>query len=218
MKATPALKPLIRVAVANGDPLRFVGLRALLSEQTDIELSCVDPSEITVDHNIDVVLLWNNAGKNTFDAMAGCRTRDVKLPIVVAGNRMDDAAMYRAIVSGAKGCIEEEAPATTFARAFRAVHAGSVWVPRRVLSMVVERSNAMAKFGPQPFSQAFTSRECEVLELLVAGRSNKEIGDPLGIEERTVKAHVSKLMRKVGVQNRIALSMHAITHSLVSRS
>ena len=55
-----------------------------------------------------------------------------------------------------------------------------------------------------------------VLEMLVAGRSNKEIGGQLGIEERTVKAHVAKLMRKVGVQNRIALSVHAITHSLVT--
>jgi DNA-binding NarL/FixJ family response regulator len=64
--------------------------------------------------------------------------------------------------------------------------------------------------------RTFTNREKEVLELLVAGRSNKEIGTPLGIEERTVKAHVAKLMRKVGVQNRIALSVHAITHSLVS--
>jgi len=62
----------------------------------------------------------------------------------------------------------------------------------------------------------FTDREKEVLELLVAGRSNKEIGAVLGIEERTVKAHVAKLMRKVGVQNRIALSVHAITHNLVT--
>ena len=56
------------------------------------------------------------------------------------------------------------------------------------------------------------------MKLLVAGRSNKEIGDALGIEERTVKAHVSQLMRKVGVQNRIALSVHAITHSLLSHA
>ena len=47
----------------------------------------------------------------------------------------------------------------------------------------------------------FTDREKEVLEMLVAGQSNKEIGAPLGIRERTVKAHVAKLMRKVGVHN-----------------
>jgi DNA-binding CsgD family transcriptional regulator len=62
----------------------------------------------------------------------------------------------------------------------------------------------------------FNDRKQEVLEMLVGGRSNKEIGAPLGIGERTVKAHVAKLLRKIGVQNRIALSVHAITHSLVS--
>ena len=46
------------------------------------------------------------------------------------------------------------------------------------------------------------------MELLVAGRSNKEIGSPLGIGVRTVKADVAKLMQKVAVQNRIALSVH----------
>src|SRR2546426_344021 len=62
---------------------------------------------------------------------------------------------------------------------------------------------------------AFTDREKQVLKMLVEGRSNKEIGAPLGIGERTVKAHVAKLMRKVGVENRVALTVHAITHSLV---
>ena len=63
---------------------------------------------------------------------------------------------------------------------------------------------------------AFTDRETQVLKMLVEGRSNKEIGVPLGIRDRTVKAHVAKLMRKVGVENRVALTVHAITHSLVS--
>ena len=63
---------------------------------------------------------------------------------------------------------------------------------------------------------ALTDRETQVLKMLVEGRSNKEIGTPLGIGERTVKAHVAKLMRKVGVENRVALTVHAITHSLVS--
>ncbi len=51
--------------------------------------------------------------------------------------------------------------------------------------------------------------------MLVEGCSNKEIAVPLGIEERTVKAHVAKLMRKVGAANRIVLSVHAVTHSLI---
>jgi len=218
MKASQELKPIIRVAVANGDPLRFVGLRTLLSSQSDIELTCVDPSEITSQDKIDVVLLWNQPGKKISYVIAGWQARSLKLPIVVSGNRWDDEAMYTAIICGAKGCVEEEAPAIEFARAFRVVRGGSVWIPRRVLSMLVERSNTASGQSPVLSRQALTTREKEVLQLLVAGCSNKEIGSPLGIEERTVKAYIARLMRKVGVQNRIALSMHAITHSLVSPS
>jgi DNA-binding NarL/FixJ family response regulator len=217
MNTTTGLRPLIHVAVANGEPMQYVGLRTLLSSHTDIELSCIDPSEIKSDSNIDVVLLWSQAGKKALEVMAGWRARDLKLPIVLIGTRMDDEAMYTAIVSGAKGCVDEEAPAIEFARALRAVYDGSVWAPRRVLSLLVERYNASER-ASQPARRGLTNRERQVLELLVDGCSNREIGGPLGIEERTVKAHVAKLMRKVGVRNRIALSMHAVAHSLVPRN
>jgi len=66
-------------------------------------------------------------------------------------------------------------------------------------------------------ASTFTDREKEVLEMLVAGRSNKEkLALSWELKSARVKAHVAKLMRKVGVQNRIALSVHAITHSLVA--
>src|ERR1700691_2678991 len=216
MKSTQTVKPLIRVAVADSDPLRLLGLRTLLGSESEFELSSVSLPEITNRCDIDIVLLWNYAGKNVFDVMAGLRARNLGLPIVVMGTCMDDEAMYRAITFGAKGCIEDGAPATEFVRAFRAVHEGSVWLPRKVLSMFVERHNAGNARKLQPSRRPFTEREKEVLELLVAGCSNKEIGAPLGIQERTVKAHVAKLMHKLGVQNRIALSVHVVTHSLVS--
>src|SRR5438132_13428926 len=83
--------------------------------------------------------------------------------------------------------------------------------------MFIERiSNAPRRILPTDQNVAFTDRETQGLKMLVEGRSNKEIGTPLGIGERTVKAHVAKLMRKVGVENRVALTVHAITHSLVS--
>jgi DNA-binding NarL/FixJ family response regulator len=215
MKSTQPVKPLIRVAVADSDPLRLLGLRTLLGSESELELSSVFLPEITTRCDIDIVLLWNYAGKNVFDVMAGLRVRNLKLPIVVMGTCMDDEAVYRAITCGAKGCIEEGASAAEFVRAFRAVHEGSTWLPRKVLSMFVERYHAGDARKLQPSRRPFTEREKEVLELLVTGCSNKEIGAPLGIQERTVKAHVAKLMHKLGVQNRIALSVHVVTHSLV---
>jgi DNA-binding NarL/FixJ family response regulator len=130
---------------------------------------------------------------------------------------MRDETILAALASGAKGYVDESAPASEFVRAVRVVSRGSVWVSRRVLSMFVDGAGSLTV---RPYSgggrTAFTPREIEVLGMLVQGRSNKEIGGPLGIEVRTVKAHVAKLMHKVGVRNRIALSTYAISHSLVA--
>ena len=136
--------------------------------------------------------------------------------IIVTGPGNSDEAILRAIASGAKGYVDEAAPAAEFVQAIRMVNEGLVWAPRRVLSMFIDQASSPSRRA-FPFGRIdFTTREKEVLEMLVAGRSNKEIARPLGIEERTVKAHVAKLMRKVGVRNRITLSIHAVKHSLVS--
>jgi DNA-binding NarL/FixJ family response regulator len=112
--------------------------------------------------------------------------------------------------------VDEAADPKEFIQAIEVMNQGSVWAPRRVLSMFIERVTASPGRIFPAGRVHFTDREKEVLELLVVGRSNKEIGAVLTIEERTVKAHVAKLMRKVGVQNRIALSVHAITNNLVT--
>jgi DNA-binding NarL/FixJ family response regulator len=210
----PAKKPAIRIAVVESDPLRFVGFRALFDNESDFELVSASLPDIGTQQNIDLVLLGNRNGQNLFDQMASLKATRPDLRIIVTGSGMDEETILKAIASGAKGYVDEAASPAEFVQAIRIVNEGSA--PRRVLSMFIERvSSAPGRIFPAG-RVTFTDREKEVLEMLVAGRSNKEIGAQLGIEERTVKAHVAKLMRKVGVQNRIALSVHAITHSLVT--
>lgn len=209
------MKQLIRIAVIESDPLRFVGLRTCLASAPDLQLSSSSMVDIGARHDIDLALLGNHAGADLFEAMATLKAARPGLRIIVMSSGMDEEKILKAIASGAKGYIDEAATPAEFVQAIRAVDQGSVWAPRRILSMFIERvSNSPGRIFPAG-RVVFTDREKEVLEMLVAGRSNKEIGAPLGITERTVKAHVAKLMRKVGVQNRIALSVHAITNSLV---
>jgi DNA-binding NarL/FixJ family response regulator len=215
MKAAVARKPLIRVAVVESDPLRFVGFRALFDSEPDLELISATLPELG-QLQIDLVLLGNRGGQNLYDVMASLKAVRPDLRILVTGSGMDEESILKAIASGAKGYVDEAAGPAEFVQALRVVNQGSVWAPRRVLSTFIERvTSSPGRIFPAG-RVTFTDREKEVLEMLVAGRSNKEIGAALGIEERTVKAHVAKLMRKVGVQNRIALSVHAITHSLVT--
>src|SRR2546425_10679267 len=211
----PAKKVPIRIAVVESDPLRFVGFRALFDSEPDFELISASMPDIATLVNVDLILLGNRNGQNLFDLMASLKATRPDLRIIVTGSGMDEETILKAIAEGAKGYVDAAASPADFVQAIRIVSQGSVWAPRRILSMFIERVSS----SPRPvFSAdqvAFTDREKEVLRRLVRGQSNKEIGAPLGIRERTVKAHVAKLMRKLGVQNRIALSVHAITHSLV---
>ena len=166
--------------------------------------------------NIDVVLLGNCAGRDLFDAISNLKMMRPNLAILVAGPRTDDQTILNAVASGAKGYVFEGAAPSEFTRAIHAVSRGSVWAPRRVLSMFIELASRERKRALYGAKETLTAREKEILTLLVSGLSNKEIGAPLGIVERTVKAHIAKLMHKVGVHNRIELSVHAIAHSLVS--
>jgi DNA-binding NarL/FixJ family response regulator len=217
MRASATKKPPIRIAVVESDPLRVVGFRALLESESDLELFSASLPELAKAESVDIVLLGSRGGHNLFDTMAGLKAARPDLRILVTGSGADDETILKAVAAGAKGYVEEAASAAEFIQAIRIVHSGSVWAPRRVLSMFIERVTSHPGRIFPAGRVTFTDREKEVLELLVAGRSNKEIGSALSIEERTVKAHVAKLMRKVGVQNRIALSVHAITHSLVSK-
>jgi DNA-binding NarL/FixJ family response regulator len=209
-----ARSPLIRIALVESDPLRVVGFRALFDSESGFDLESASLPDIGVLQNIDLVLLCNRNTQNLFNLMARLKATRPDLRIIVTGSG-DEETILKAIVAGAKGYVDEAASPAEFVQAVRVVSQGSVWAPRHVFSMFIERANSASARISSAGHATFTDREKEVLELLVAGRSNKEIGSPLGIGERTVKAHVAKLLRKVGVQNRIALSVHALTHSLV---
>jgi DNA-binding NarL/FixJ family response regulator len=161
------------------------------------------------------MLLSNFRVQNLLVLMTSLRDTHRDLRVIVTGPG-DEETMVQAIMAGANGYIDTSASPAEFVQAIRAVSQGSVWAPRHVLSIFIERASCTSDRIPPAGAPSFTDREKEVLELLVGGRSNKEIGSPLGIGERTVKAHVAKLMRKVGVQNRIALSAHALKNSLVT--
>src|SRR5512143_2132278 len=211
-----AKKPKIRVAVVESDPLRFIGFRALFDDEPEFELTASSVQEMATKGEVDLILLGSRGGLNLFDVMASLKASRPDLKIIVTGAGADDETILKALAAGAKGYVDEAVTPSEFTTAIRIVNQGSVWAPRRVLSTFIERvTSSPGRIFPAG-RVTFTDREKEVLELLVAGRSNKEIGSALGIEERTVKAHVAKLMRKVGLQNRIALSVHAITHSMVT--
>jgi len=122
------------------------------------------------------VLLGDRSSQNLFDVMATLKATRPNLRIIVTGAGIEDETILKVIAFGAKGYVNAAASPTDFVRAIRVVSQASVWAPRRVLSVFIERvSQSPGRFFSANRT-AFTTREKEVLDLLVGGRSNKEIG------------------------------------------
>jgi DNA-binding NarL/FixJ family response regulator len=217
MKVQTITRPSIGIAVVEDDPIRLIGLRSALDQDvvSRLHLIATSISAIAAERSVDIVIL-RSSEPNFTETIATLRGVRPDLSVVVTGTGSDDETVLKAMAAGAKGYVDEAAPTRELVEAIYSVHRGSIWIPRRIMSMFIERSVDLLRGTTQFGSCRLTSREKEVLEMLVEGRSNKEIGSPLGIEVRTVKAHVARLMHKVGVKNRIALSVHAVRHSLVS--
>jgi len=206
----------IHVSVLECDPLRLVGLQAVFASEPDIELRAATVDTVLHSRHEEVVLMAADRGASFQSAMSALKAvrPGIRIIVIGPGKRGDD--ILRAVSAGAKGYVPQEAPSEVLTKAVREVHKGAVWVPRRVLATFIERATAPAHPRPQRTAAKISEREREVLRLLVAGCSNREIALELGIIERTVKAHVAHLLRKIGAPNRIALTMRAVAQSLLA--
>lgn len=199
----------IRVALLELEPLRVAGLREIFASRRDIQVCNVDLADALTGTDIDLLILKSSPGTNLCALLDRLRARQPQMKMLVIGMDEDEEATIAAIGAGAKGWLHEAATPEQVRQAVNIVLSGSIWAPRRVLSKVVDRALAGTLPPAQRELPRFTSREEQVLQQLVMARSNREIAQALRIREQTVKSYVAQLMRKMGVDNRIALSMQA---------
>jgi DNA-binding NarL/FixJ family response regulator len=211
MKTKPAV-PGIKIAIIESDPLRLVGFRALLEPEVAIE-HCSTIDDLKNLKDIKVLILSSHDEVTLADRIAAVRSVCPGCPVPVAGLATDEQ-LLAAIAAGARGYVAESATAAEFTAAISSVKGGSIWAPRRLLMTLIEQVHSTA--SPTLGRPVFTSREKQVLDLLAGGCCNKDIANTLGIEVRTVKAHVGKLMRKAGVKNRVSLCVRAVRHSITA--
>jgi DNA-binding NarL/FixJ family response regulator len=199
-----------RIGIVATDPLRILGLRAIFREVTNLDFVHLSVPGILGDATLSLVLIDSDCTNHLFELMATFRQVRPQLKLVVLGNRIEPEYIQQVIGAGAKGYLSFSSKEPEIRMAVEMVRDGSVWAPRKVLSRLLDRQSGSPGSMVRPH---FTSRESEVLNLLRAGRSNREIAISLGIDEGTVKAHIGRLMRKVGVNNRIALTIHPATQA-----
>ena len=113
--------------------------------------------------------------------------------------------IYAAVQSGISAYLPKAVEREELVATIRRIHAGETYFPKQVTGLVESRER----------HEELTSREKEVLHLIVLGRSNKEIGVELGIAAATVKLHVGNLLDKLGALDRLQAATIAIKRGLV---
>jgi DNA-binding NarL/FixJ family response regulator len=204
----------LRIGLIDFEPLRVAGFETVFGDDADVEVAATDAARALAGDEFELLILGLQNPSESFELLARLKAARPKLKLVVMGAETDEETIISAIAAGAKGYLEETATPEQLTQCIDVVESGSIWAPRRILSIFVDRMLHASEKPVLRHNFKFTERERAVLKLLVAARSNREIADELGIEERTVKAYVARLMRKVGVENRIALSIQAANRSL----
>lgn len=199
-----------RVGVVATDPLRVLGLKTIFRDEMQLEIVHLSIPGALGDGDLCMVLIDAECTPHLFELVATFRQIHPSLKLIVLGNESSPDYIERVIGAGAKGYVPLTAREAEIRMAIDMVRDGSVWAPRRVLSRLLDKGRATAeKSAATP--PRFTARERQVLNLLREGQPNRAIAKTLGIDESTVKAHIGRLMRKVGVNNRIALTVHPFT-------
>jgi DNA-binding NarL/FixJ family response regulator len=205
-----AEKPRIKIGLLDFEPLRVAGFESVCEPLPHVRAVRTTLREALDDPELDMVLLGLHSDSGSFDLLARIKAARPRLKMIVMGRETDEETVISAIAAGAKGYLDERASPEQVVMCIDVVDSGSIWAPRKVLSTFVDRMLNPTENKPvKRHNLTFTKREEEVLKLLRAARSNREIARTLGIEERTVKSHIAKLIRKAGVENRIALSVRA---------
>lgn len=195
----------IRILVADDHPVVRDGLVAILSTQPDFDVvGEAGSGEEVVSRALalrpDVVLLdLEMPGLDGVDALRALRARGSTARSVVFTAFDTDDRILAAVRAGAAGYLLKGVPRDEIFQAVRVVHAGGSLlqpvVASRLLRSVTEAATAAT-------AEPLTSREVEVLRLLMHGLQNKEIARELVVTERTVKFHVSAILRKLNAGNR----------------
>ena len=193
--------------IVASDPLRLLGLQTLF-EKREADAITLTGDDAAAFRSVSLTLIDAACTPQLFELVSEFRYLQPAMKLIVVGLSQDPEFIEKVIWSGAKGYLTHQAREEEILMAIDIVLDGSVWAPRKVLARLLERDRLDRE--RRQAAPALTAREREVLSLLVDGLSNREIGNSLAINEATVKAHVGRLMRKAGVQNRTALSLRAV--------
>lgn len=222
----------IKVLIADDHPLLRQGLVGILAREDDIEVvgeagDGRQAVELAGALQPDVILMDISMPKGGgLGATRAIRDKYPDIGVIVLTIHDDDQYLYELVRAGAKGYLVKDSDPARVVEAIRRVHAGKPYLPPDLLNKVLGEFQRL-RYGGSPAGlertertlagpgAELTSRELEILEQIVNGLTNVEIGETLFISEKTVKNHITNILRKLGLTDRTQAAVYALHHGLV---
>lgn len=201
----------IRVILVDDHPVVRFGLAAIIGLQPDMMVvaeagSGEEACAVCARQVADVLLMdLRLPGMSGVEAIRAIRKGYPKLRFIVLTTYDGDEDIHRALEAGAQAYLLKGMSHNDLANAIRKVHAGLKYIPASISKSLAER----------PPHSELSARELEVLELIVRGHSNREIGEALGISEATVKWHINIILSRLNVSDRTQATVAALQRGIV---
>jgi DNA-binding NarL/FixJ family response regulator len=210
----------ISVLIADDHGIVREGLRRLLESEPDIQV-CAEASdgrealEMVEEHEPSLVILDITMPRlGGLEALERLRAKHPAVKVILLSMHGDPQFIRSAVTLGVDGYVLKNGRASELIDAVRAVMKGGSYFSPPVAREIVEQVRSPKRGSSEPFT-ALSAREREVLHLIADGLSAKEIARDLGISTKTVEAHRTSLMRKLGARKATELVRYAVRHGLV---
>lgn len=201
----------VRILIVENQELVRLGVRSALGEETDIEIAAEAATsakgiELFGEVSPDVVILALRMPDScAVDDIEKYLEADPMACVLILAEHSGDAEIARSIRKGALGYVGRDVSRDDLVRAVRTVASGRKFIPEHIAAILTENIRA----------EELTNAEQRVLEMLVGGMSNKEMGFALDVSENTIKTHVQNIFGKLGVSDRTSATTTAIRRGLV---
>jgi len=217
--------PTINIVISDDHALFREGLRKLLEAEPGIQIvgEAVDGEEtVKVVRQVKphVLLLDLSLPKlSGLEVLAQLSKLELQTRTIMLTAAIEREQVVEALQLGVRGIVLKHSALQLLLKSIRCVNEGQYWVGQEGVSDLIHALRRMkpSRGAPEaPRNFGLSSREMEVIALIVAGYTNKDSARELGISENTAKHHLTNIFDKLGVSNRLELVLYAVDHGLVA--
>jgi DNA-binding NarL/FixJ family response regulator len=211
----------IRTLIADDHSLMRQGLKQILEIEDDIEVVGLaadgeDAIAKCLELKPDIVLMdINMPNMNGIQALRRIRDMGLDIKIIMLTIHDDREYLFETVNIGAEGYVLKDAESSSLINAIRSVYEGDSYIHPSLASEFVKEYKKRGRGSAKELGKEnLTRREYEVLTLIAEGLNSKEIAEKLFISEKTVKNHVSNILKKIGVSDRTQAAIYAFKHNI----